>query len=277
MKRCIPYVKPRCGPGSPEAEPACGALNEAEATSVWAGFFDASPPPVPQELLDALKPGQQMDPGKALMQENINDILKPGYLDVETGYCTLPGGGAYASVLHRMPELTCDVFEWFMRWWGGKDIGYKLWCPGYHYKSAYGWVNEDVGNGPEDIYFIKDLAPEDFRFDPNVYHASDTILTCSSNAISKRTLAGPEEEPLPSVVAHFIRPAGKGMELRSRFWLGFQCSPELGLHRVISPERNIGWEAAYNFMAHCMHEYSFLKRVAPKVYQAVQVENKFNF
>lgn len=210
-----------------------------------------------------------MDPAYAILQHNIHDLLKPGYLAVETGYCTLPQGGAYATVLHKMPELTCEVFQWFMEWWPGKSIGYKLWCPGYHYGSAYGWVNEDVGNGPEDIYFVKNLLPEDFCFDLEQYRRSDTMLVCSSNALSKRTNAGKNEPPLPAVVAHFIRPAGSGMELRSKFWLGYQCLPQCGLHQVIPHKHQIPWQQAYNFVLHCAYEYSFLKRIAPRIYHEI--------
>ena len=269
MEHIIPYLSLDSSSGAPAALPECAALSQAEAASPWAQFFDASTPDVPEEILAVLRAKRPMSPAKAVLQNNVHSLLEPGYLEVETGYCQLPNGGAYATVLHKMPELTCEQFQWFMGWWPGKDIGYKLWCPGYHYKSAYGWVNEDVGNGPEDVYFIKDLMPEDFCFDPVVYSSSTTILTCSSNAISKRTGGGITEEPLPAVVAHFIRPAGTGMELRSKFWLGYQCTPGIGLHQVISPGRAVSWKQAYNFALHCAYEYSYLKRVAPKLYHAI--------
>ena len=267
MGRVIPYFPVPGGHSSPLYEPAAGPLTPEEANSPYAKFYDPSRPDVPEEIMQVFLSEGQMNPEDALLSNNINDILKDGYLKTEIGYCSLADGGAYAAVLHKMPELSCDVFLWFMQWWGGKDIGYKLWCPGYHYKSAMGWINEDVGNGPEDIVFTKELLlPEDFAFDPVLYSSSATRVVCSSNGISKPSGSLPEALPTPMVVGHFIRPIGKGMELRSRFWLGYACVPNEGLKCILPEGVKIPVEKARNIGIHCAHEFSYLKRVAPKVY-----------
>lgn len=239
------------------------ALTPEEQASPLAKYYLSSPPVISPEILAALRQEEEMDPNCALMPENVYDILKPGYHEIETGYCTLPDGGGYICVLNSMPEITLTAHAAFMSWWPGDNLKYKIWCPSKHYASGYGWVNEDIGNGPEDIFFLKSLTPGDFLFAPEAYAKSKTKLICSSNGLSKPSLAHLKVHPISMVVAHFVRPVRGGLELRSRFWMGYQCNSEQGLHQVAPPNWTPPVGALYRLAMHCALENANLRRVVP--------------
>ena len=67
------------------------------------------------ELAPLLEDHKPMDPGEALPIEQMSDLLEPGYLPGETGYCTLPNGGAYVAVRHPMPGVTAEMVELVVR------------------------------------------------------------------------------------------------------------------------------------------------------------------
>ena len=57
-----------------------------------------------------------MDPAKALPYERINDLLDPGYHEVETGYCILENGAGYVAVNNVFPGCTVDMMKWWFAW-----------------------------------------------------------------------------------------------------------------------------------------------------------------
>ena len=45
------------------------------------------------------------------MPENINDLLDPGYLEVEAGWCVLPNGAGYLANMVKMPGVSVDMIN----------------------------------------------------------------------------------------------------------------------------------------------------------------------
>ena len=64
-------------------------------------------------LLELVRPDRPMDPAKALYPEEIDRLLDPGYMEVETGWCNLPNGAGYICVNNKMPGVTVDMLDWW--------------------------------------------------------------------------------------------------------------------------------------------------------------------
>ncbi len=74
--------------------------------------------------------------------EQANDLLKPGYLPIESGYMELSDKRLVAA-LTRMPGCRAKMVNWWFGWLGGTDQ-YKLWHPTDHVFSD--WENRVDGN-----------------------------------------------------------------------------------------------------------------------------------
>lgn len=58
-------------------------LTDEERSKPYAKYFGRTPTTPPKEALAVMS--QPIDPSKALMPENLNDLLNPGYLASEAG------------------------------------------------------------------------------------------------------------------------------------------------------------------------------------------------
>jgi len=128
-------------------------------------------------LLELVRPDRPMDPAQALYPEDINRLLDPGYMEVETGWCSLPNGAGYICVNNKMPGVTVDMLDWWFAWHSLASMHYGIWYPPGHFgisiserdrrkvldpnvpvkEKIYGrtdHVVEDVGTGAEDIFIF---------------------------------------------------------------------------------------------------------------------------
>jgi hypothetical protein len=87
--------------------------------------------PAPQEIYDTLADGP-IDSSEALHIADRNDLLNPGYLPCERGYCIMPDGTGFIAMLTEMPGVTMDMIEWWFVWHGVEDLRYAIWCPTDH-------------------------------------------------------------------------------------------------------------------------------------------------
>lgn len=250
-------------------------LTPAEEQKSYAKYYYRELPQPRQEILESLNPAKQLLPEHAILAHNINDMLKPGYLDGENGFCLLPGGGAYVAVNTRMPDVTFEKFRWFCVWrmTDDQDLRYKIWCPGSHFKSKndmrgnYEWMLEDIGWGTEEIYG-RPISLDKLGLDMGLLKASDS-LTMGAVCTLALPFGGPLEEraPLPMTICHFIRPYEGGIELRSRFWMGFMCDDEKGgLYLAIGPDMEIDKEKPYKLALHCCQEFENMRQILPQLY-----------
>ena len=141
---------------------------------------------------DRAGPARQADgPREGPLPEDINLLLDPGYMEVETGWCTCPTAPA-TCVNNKMPGVTVDMLDWWFAWHSlaehalrhlvpagplrhlhQQEDRKKVLDPNVPIKEKiYGrtdHVVEDVGTGPEDIYIFF-CAPE-LGFDMSRFHA----------------------------------------------------------------------------------------------------------
>jgi hypothetical protein len=190
-------------------------------------------PPDPK-LLAAIESGP-VDPQQTLPLAEIDRLLDPAPLPVETGWCFRPDRVGYVAVRTAMPAVTAEMVEWWFDWHPRDPDRYRLWHPLAHRdnslepaaspgaKPYWGAVHhpvEDVGTGmvrariafqpPSAIGFSTDALG-----DPEV-----ATLVCAYVGDDTRRLRH-------SVLAHVFLAADEGLVLRSHFWLGAAIRPYL--------------------------------------------------
>lgn len=224
-----------------------------------------------------------IDPKAATPVQNRDDLFKPGYLKTEAGYCQMPDGTAFVANYMKMPNVTAEMFHWWFAWHGLEPMRYIIWNKDDHYnvvvkngtekqltdssipmkERIYGvthMVTEDTGFGPEKI----DIAfknPVDLGYDPALLAKSDSEVVAAANGET-------------ALMLHTVRPIEGGIELRSRFWLGWNV--DVKTHkavRIIPDDAKIDGEIAKRLGLHGIKEMSNLAKILPSLYQ----ENKDKF
>jgi hypothetical protein len=265
-------------------------LNGSEKQEPYVKWHDRIPAKVPPEVINNIKKSPYPN-AKALPFEKINDLLHPGYLPLENGYCHMPDGSVFVAVLTEMPNVTGDMLDWWFWWHPINSRRYKIWYPGSHfgvnldldideyrkrkgpYASRYwGTINypvEDIGVGRETLS-IKFVPPVDFGFDEfrfaeaNVATAICGIVGSVSKKLAQHTY-----------MCHFVRKKDKGVEIRSRFWIGHTVlksgfSENSLLNRLINTKtakklllpKKVGIAMAM----HCAQEYNNLAEILPELF-----------
>jgi hypothetical protein len=176
-----------------------------------------------------------IDPADALAWGDVDRLLDPAPLPVETGWCSLPDRVGYVAVRTPMPAVTGEMADWWFDWHPDDPLRYRIWHPAAHESNSverparpgakrhWGTVHhpvEDVGVGiahariefcrPTEIGFSTDALD-----DPRV-----ATIACGWAGDDTRRV---RHTPMVHV---FLRD-GDGVVLRSRFWLGAEIRPYL--------------------------------------------------
>ncbi|PFO06590.1 phloretin hydrolase [Bacillus sp. AFS076308] len=222
---------------------------------------------------------------KATRIENRNDLFKDGYLETETGYCVLENGTAFVACLTKMPDVTTEMFDWWFAWHGLDSLRYQIWNPEDHfevetlhrekaldsslsYKERY-WntthlVTEDIGLG-RDVIQINFKNPADLGYEADKIGTN----TCGTIVCANCT----SENKLNAVMTHFVREIEGGIELRSRFWIGYQIDENKNPVKVLPERVTIPEFAPKSLINHCAKEFAHLAKILPSLFK----EEKLNF
>jgi len=252
-------------------------LTAREKERPYSKYFYQPMAPVPKEILDFLEHGP-IDAALATPIEQRNDLLKPGYLPAEMGYCIMPDGSGYVSMLTRMPGVTSEMIDWWFAWHGLEGLRYKIWDPDDHLGvhvapqdlarrldpglslRERNWnttdiVLEDIGTGNLELA-ISFMSHEDFGYDMDRFRPPNVLTAVSANA----SLAGPG---IPIVTfTHFVREIPGGIELRSRFYMGWNIINK----KPVRVAEQIPLELVRGLAYHCPKEYTNLAAILPTVY-----------
>lgn len=239
-------------------------------------------PPDPA-LLATIERGP-VDPSQTLPLAEIDCLLDPAPLPVETGWCFRPDRVGYVAVRTAMPAVSAAMVEWWFDWHAHDPERYRLWHPLAHIgnsieppalrgaKAHWGAVHhpvEDVGTGvvharvafepPTAVGFSTDALD-----DPAV-----ATIVCGYVGDDRRGLRH-------SVMAHVFLAEPDGVVLRSHFWLGAAIRPYLPapLAAPIAPAlnnrlvRRLSLPAGLprGLAAHCAEEYANLAALLPELY-----------
>ncbi len=193
----------------------------------------------------------------------------------------MPDGTGFVAGLTQMPGVTADMIDWWFAWHGLEGLRYAIWDPDDH-KDAHvaradlerrlnhklswqerNWgttdvVTEDVGTGML-VLDISFMSPEDFGYDMKRFAAGGRTAVNANLGL---------HEPSSRLVCftHQAREIAGGIELRSRFWVGWniidkkptRVGQDVPVHEI---ER-----LAKALASHCPKEYFNLAAILPQVY-----------
>jgi hypothetical protein len=244
--------------------------------------------PRPPEMIELINNPRPVDPSRALPIQRLSDMLNPGALPTETGYCVMPDGSGFVALNHKMPGVTAEMIRWWFSWFISEDLRYKIWFPRDHFGTEIrdedrrmltdptvplerklqnpgpGHVAiESVGAGVARIH-IDFMSPEDFGFDMSRYHSPNVATTVCGNVVVPP--AGPGEPPEYVALLHFVRDMPGGIDFRTRFWLGYQIVDKKPV-LMLAPGAHMTEEACFGIYEHDVHEYSRLAGFLAKLYR----------
>ena len=224
-----------------------------------------------------------LDPGIENILQNKSQISKVDYKDVnrifeeeilqnEIGFVELKNGDYLAAMKTAMPDVNAAMARWWFWWHVQEKERYQIWYPGEHLSTSYAARNKRYFTKPfaefeeNTVYPVervgKKTIPLSIRFvhprnfgisESNIQKAEKGFLLCGFVGVLKGLIQHTK-------MLHYFKPAGKGVELISRFWLGN------GLPRIlksIAANRN----QAYEMAKHCSIEYNRLGRILPQLYK----------
>jgi len=228
-------------------------------------FFKWDVPALPDYVLKAMADGVRKEP-EGINLENVTDLLKPGYLGLETGLAHSENGEGCVAVWTAWPGTTPEMIDWWFGWHIAKTERYKLWHPQAHYYSQplydlshvegltdreryvgnTSWVDEYIGR------FNSRLA---IKFhDPATIGLEELELEKAGygTVVYARSHFSDDDSPRGQLI-HAVRRTEWGCEMRSRF-----IQPP-GVLEIFGP----------SLLDHCYTEMTHLASFLPRLYARV--------
>jgi hypothetical protein len=254
--------------------PRVASLNE---------YLDRPNARVASSVSDALA-GEPIEPDRRLTFDRLADLLDPGYLEVETGFCTNADSSGFVAVLTEMPGVSAEMIDWWFDWHPHDPLRYRIWFPDQHFDTSFERAGEpgskpfrntihrpveDVGLGKSRIR-IEFVEPETFGFPAGAEsEPSVGTIVCGYAGDDKRKVRHTR-------MCHFVREVDGGVEMRSRFWIGDQLEfySDSALARRASSilntkpvrTRAIPSRAPRALALHCAQEYANLAAMLPELW-----------
>jgi hypothetical protein len=265
-------------------------LTAEEKTRPYAKFFRDMVPADPAHLALFEQP---CDPAQALYPDQINRLLNPGYLEVESGWCVLPNGAGFVADHNRYEGMTAEMIDWWFAWHCLEDARYRIWNPQQHagvmvssaarkqildpsipmrekYWGITHHVTEDAGAGTENIN-ICFLSPKDFGFDMQRFQEPTITTFVGGYGWSCPVDNSQGLPPGPALMCHTFRNVPGGVEERTRFWIGYgfeNGQPKL----MLPPGVRIPAEAVQGLAYHSTREFKNLSSFLPELYKTYKGE-----
>jgi hypothetical protein len=259
-------------------------LKPEEQSRACAKFYRDPVPPDPAHLAMMDTP---CDPSKAIYPEQMNELLKPGDLQVEIGWCNLPNGAGFIANRNIYANITAEMIDWWFAWHPLEGLRYRVWYPPQHAGITLSpesrsrildpsipvreknWgvthhVTEDCGCGLENIE-ITFLSPRDFGFGMTLWKEPFVSTFAGGFGWSRRVDDAEHAIKTPSLMCHIFRQASGGLEHRTRFWMGYRMSqgkPEL----VLPPGISVPAIAVQRLARHNVLEFSNLGALLPEIH-----------
>jgi hypothetical protein len=247
-------------------------------------YYEEIPEPDPAHMAMMDTP---CDPDMAIYPEQLNDLLNPGDLAVEIGWCNLQNGAGFIAnrVLH--PHATAGMVDWWFAWHPLEDLRYRIWYPPQHAgimvspesrkrllddtipMSQRNWgvvhhVTENCDCGMENIT-ITFLSPADFGFDMARFKAPHVATFTGGFGWAVEVHKCDASITAPALMCHVFRSTPEGLEHRTRFWMGYRIScgkPEL----TLPPGVSVPQAAIQGLARHNVKEFTRFRDFLPRIY-----------
>jgi len=156
--------------------------------------------------------------------EEVDKLLNPGYLPMETGYYHLPNGQWHIAVLTMMPGCKREWVDWWFHNYISDQAIVKIKNPLQLLSGPYQKENPEYSlkANPygKHLTLGKLLNRQHFHFiqdDPNQYfdtvklkNVENTSVICTKSVL--------QDDTLDANIIHIVRDTDFGCEMRSRFW-----------------------------------------------------------
>jgi hypothetical protein len=185
--------------------------------------------------------------------EEVNQLLEPGYLPIETGYYRLSNGHIHVAVLTRMPGSKGEMVDW---WFKSRpdSAAYNMWHSRPHKKFKSGKNRKQEHYIGTNHILYDDLDEQEIKLrvhfhDPSEFLDVTRFKTSHTGAAICANVYDFDKVPLGRTI-HFVRDTDFCCEMRSRFWL-FKGSEAEGR----------------DLMQHCIEEMGLLADLLPSLYE----------
>lgn len=246
-------------------------------------YLDRPMSPPDPAAIAAIEAGEA-DLAGILRLHEMDRLLDPESLPVETGWWRLPDGTQQVAARTPMPDVTGEMVEWWFDWHADDPLRYRVWHPRAHVsnrverprtlgaKAFWGQVHhpvEDVGTGLVHAR-IAFLAPSAYGF------MGDALRDPNVATIVGGYVGDDRRRAWHSVMTHVFLQEADGLVLRSRFWLGARVLPMLPapiagpVGRIASRpavrRRTLPHDLAPGLARHCLEEYANLAALLPELH-----------
>lgn len=221
-------------------------------------------PHVPEAIARGPVPTADIPPRSALGDE----LARPGYSPIETGFGRTARGEVWVACLTDMPGVDPEMWDWWFAWHSHEGARYKLWHPEAHaYASVRGttsYVDEAIG-GKMDQLAITFVEPREFGIDDAEI---DGFVACGrvGSAFLPANVG---------MVAHAVRRTPTGSEMRSRFYLNVPGARSVDPIAVLQAFRRglvlpgspiFPTRFGAELLRHCGEEMNHLAQFLPELY-----------
>jgi hypothetical protein len=263
-------------------------LTREEASKPYAKYHSKDMTPIPQADLDRVNAGP-IDASKALPILERNRLLQDGDLPCETGYCLMPDGTGFAATRVLMENVSPAMLDWWFNWHPLEGLRYTIWCPIAHSdisaetpqahldSSGVDLALRNYGKShfPVEGFDLKGAlklrihfrTPQDMGLDIQLFHEPNTTNLFAATVTHEQ---GPLVFPI-NIFMHCVRRVERGVEYRSRYWLGWVMDRHGKIVRSKFPiPKSIMVDLARCNCIHSLIEYNHLASILPDLYAEQQ-------
>lgn len=239
------------------------------------------------EQIEKLSKGP-LDSPKALLPENLKNLLESEHMEVETGYCILENGAGYMAVNNIFPGCTLEMIQWWYAWHALEGLRYKIWNPCCHQTIAISdehrkkitdpnipleeksqavihFEVENTGAGFQDVV-IHFLTHNELGIPKELNTTKSTIIGGYGLIENREDIPNKHKGKMPAIMIHNFRESKYGVESRTIFWLGYRINkgiPMLVLPRGVVIPIEVPMGLAFN----TVQDFSHLASILPDIYK----------
>ena len=262
-----------------------GLDTRERACSPYARFMRPMRADLPASALSAAARGPVAPPRLPGITA-VGQLCGDGSHELESGYTRLRDGEARVAIATPMPGCSAEMVDWWFGWHAEDPVRYKLWHPGAHVHACWVEDADPTARGRAryvgrtslvDEYLGSNLGRFAIRFvAPASLGLSEVALAEESGATAVCARVGLVDLPLDvGYLVHHVRPAGDGVEMRSRFWLGGPHAAVRGAGRLgeVVGRAASRWvrpteRDALDLLVHCAEEMAHLATLLPDIHAA---------
>lgn len=196
-------------------------LTEQQSKSPYAKFYyEPVNKPAPEVLAGIGE--TQMDISKALPFSEMEKVFLPGPEPCGNGWCMLPDGTGFSSIITRMPDVTLEMEKWWSSWFAAPDydyVNYRIWLPGLH-RSHEMPITENLGWGFVNITMAQPVMPSMLNLSAEPEKLDENFIGFMGSSGFSRPYGQPDAQPYYIAILNCIKHMEKGIKVQTLAYSG---------------------------------------------------------